>query len=429
MPLMARLRDVPVVFGKIGVVSFAKRVWQQVGEDNIFTWGAALAYSWMFAIFPFLIFLLSLVPLIPQNYKPNVEQDVNDVIDRTLTGDAATAIKNQVHGVLNRQGHGGFLSFGLLITIWAASGGMAMTMTSLDKAYDIEKSRPYLRQRGVAIGLTIAVSILVILVMVLLPVGTAVLTWLSHQKSLGWTIVFVDIARYAIALALMFTILALVYHFGPSFKQKFQAVTPGAIFSVVVWVMLGFFFRLYLTKLGGAASYTKTYGAVAGAAILLLFFYIDALVLLIGAEINSEVDFAVLGLPSGGKPEERAIAPTETATEPEQQELAKELQSRRKPDEVTPTYAPPAKSSAAGGSAGGGGLGTLFGKAIVAVGGVVAAVVLASRMRKQSVKRQIDPRPEPQRLRETYPLTYELINSDISDGKAQTNGDDAPPTT
>jgi membrane protein len=94
---------------------------------------------------------------------------------------------------------------------------------------------------------------------------------------------------------LLFAVLAIIYHFGPNYKQKFVAVTPGAVFSVAVWLMLGVGFRLYLSKLGGAATYNRTYGALAGAAILLLFFYIDALVLLIGAEINSEIDFALTG--------------------------------------------------------------------------------------------------------------------------------------
>ena len=95
------------------------------------------------------------------------------------------------------------------------------------------------------------------------------------------------------ALLLMFAVLAMVYHFGPSFKQRFVPITPGALFCVAVWLLLGWLFKLYLVEFGGAQNYRSTYGAVAGAAILLLFFYIDALVLLIGAEINSEIDFAL----------------------------------------------------------------------------------------------------------------------------------------
>jgi len=131
---------------------------------------------------------------------------------------------------------------------------------------------------------------------------------------------------YAVALALLLGITALIYHFGPNLTQKFHAVTPGAIFSIAVWLALGVLFKVYLSKFGGAESYNKTYGAVAGLVILLLFFYVDALVLLIGAEINSELDFAAAGVPSGETPEERAVAPVPT---PENQALAEELSGKR----------------------------------------------------------------------------------------------------
>ncbi|WP_428938478.1 YihY/virulence factor BrkB family protein [Fontivita pretiosa] len=334
---MARLRDVPVVIRQVGLLRFIKRVWVQLGEDAVFTWGAALAYSWMFAIFPFLVLMLSLVPLIPDRFKPNIKEDVDRVVDQTLTGPAAQAVKEQAHGVLDRPTAITWaFVFGLVLTIWAASGGMAMTMSALDKAYDIDpaKARPYIKQRLVAIGLTLVVATLILLVMVLLPLGTGVLKWLSSQgKIFGWLTLLINIVRYAMAVVLLLAVLALIYHFGPSFRQRFHAITPGAVFCVAVWLMLGVAFRIYLTKLGGAESYAKTYGAVAGAAILLLFFYIDALVLLVGAEINSEIDFAVLGIPSGQTPEAQATAVTETAAEPEQQELARELLAKRSEDE------------------------------------------------------------------------------------------------
>jgi membrane protein len=340
---MARIKDVPHVVGRIGYVPFAKRVWNQVNEDAVFTWGAALAYSWMFAIFPFLIFLLALVPVIPERFKPDAQREVNEFIDTTMPADAGSVLKGQVDNILKKPSAGGFLSFGLLLTIWAASGGMSMTMTALDKAYDIEKGRNYFKHRAIAIGLTIAGATLVILVMILMPIGSGVIAWLSEQGSLlGWMKVLINVARYALALGLLFTMTAMIYHFGPNLKQKFHAVTPGAVFTIAVWLLLGLAFKLYLTKFGGAASYNKTYGAVAGLVILLLFFYIDALVLLIGAEINSEIDFAAAGIPSGNRPEERAVAPVPTE---ENKALAEEIKARspmhaQQPPDVTPMPAP-----------------------------------------------------------------------------------------
>ena len=105
--------------------------------------------------------------------------------------------------------------------------------------------------------------------------------------------------------------------------------------------VLGALFRLYINKFGGEQSYSRTYGTVAGLVILLLFFYIDALVLLIGAEINSEIDFAVAGIPSGPELEERVVAPV---ADPEVQELREELQAVSKDKEVTPLPPDAAKS-------------------------------------------------------------------------------------
>src|SRR3954471_21336634 len=149
---MARLREVPHVLRSIGTITFIKRVWFQVFDDSVFTWASALAYSWLFAIFPFLIFMLSLVPLIPERFKANIDAQVDELIDRTVPSHAASdIIKTETFKLLHPQDPKNqatmktLLSFGLLLTIWGASGGMAMTMSALDKAYDIEKSRSYIR--------------------------------------------------------------------------------------------------------------------------------------------------------------------------------------------------------------------------------------------------------------------------------------------
>jgi membrane protein len=351
---MARLRDVSQIVRKIGPLTFAKRVWQQVGEDNVFTWGSALAYSWMFAVFPFLVFLLSLIPLIPEQYKPSVREQVAKFVDQSIPSeDAASILKGQIGAVLDKPSAGGFLSFGLILALWAASGGMSMTMTALDKAYDIEKGRSFFKQRLVAAGLTLSVATLAILVMALLPLGTGVLAWLSKHAPetgipiSGWILALIDLARYAVALALLLGITALIYHFGPNLKQKFHAVTPGAIFCIAMWLLLGLGFRLYLSKFGGAESYNKTYGAVAGLVILLLLFYLDALVLLVGAEINSELDFAAAGLPSGKTAEEKAVAPIPTEENKALAEELKRVSSAPKQalaDSSPPETAPPAET-------------------------------------------------------------------------------------
>jgi membrane protein len=307
---MARLSDVPKVISSVGAFGFARRVWGQVVEDNLFTWASALAYSWLFAVFPFMIFVLSLLPYLPERFKGQAEKEIDQFVHQ-LPDQAAETIWQNVNNVLHKP-KGGLLIVGLGVAVWAASGGMATTMAALDKCYELEQGRPFYKQRPLALLLTLVVATLMMLVLVLLPVGTAVRTWaIKHEyvtdTNLALVVMF-DLARWLLALLFMVSALTVVYHFGPSVKHKFHWLTPGALFCLVVWVILGLSFRAYVERFG---KYEQTYGTVGGVAILLLFFYVDALVLLIGAEINSELDFEVLKVKRGT----RDFRPAETVTE------------------------------------------------------------------------------------------------------------------
>jgi len=309
---MARLSDLPKVISSVGAFGFAKRVWGQVIEDNLFTWASALAYSWLFAVFPFMIFILSLLPKLPQHLKVQAEKEIDQFVHQ-LPEQAAETIWQNVNSVLNPSGsRGGLLIVGLGVAVWAASGGMATTMAALDKCYELDQGRPFYKQRPLALLLTLVVATLMMLVLVLLPVGTAVRTWaIKHEYVTGTNLALVvmfDLARWLLALLFMVSALTVVYHFGPSVKHKFHWLTPGALFCLVVWIVLGLAFRTYVARFG---KYEQTYGTVGGVAILLLFFYVDALVLLIGAEINSELDFEVLKVKRGT----RDFRPAETVTE------------------------------------------------------------------------------------------------------------------
>jgi len=323
---MARLSDFSRVVRTIGLREFCRRVWRQIFEDNIFTWASALAYSWLFAIFPFFIFLLTLVPLLPESRKDALNRSLGPTLHRILPQDAYKMVwedflRRHLNHILHERPKG-FLSIGLLLAIWSASGGMSMTMSAMNVCYDITKSRNFYKHRLLAILLTMIIATMIIAVIVLLPVAGIVrdIALKYSVEFLHWEIptymlALFDVARYALALVLLFLSLALLYYFGPMIKHPWRALTPGSVFCVTVWLMLGWIFRVYVDKFG---KYEQTYGAVGGAVILLLFFYVDAVVLLIGAEINSEIDFEALNLKPGsidfhGKPWAHVEAPKEIA--------------------------------------------------------------------------------------------------------------------
>jgi membrane protein len=311
---MARLTDIPRVFAAVGVFPFLKRVYSQFVEDNLLTWASALAYSWLFAVFPFMLFLVSLLPYLPPSTKAVFKSEMEQFVYQ-LPKEAADTVWNNVgprlEDKLDRP-RGWVTLVGLGLALWAASSGMATTMAALDKCYELEAGRPFYKQRPIAVLLTVIVAALILAVVVLLPVGTFVRTWLINHKlatesGIGWVVLF-DIVRWLLALVFMVLALTLIYHFGPSVKHHFNWLTPGAAFCLVVWVVLGLTFKAYVEKFG---KYDQTYGTVGGVAVLLLFFYVDALVLLLGAEINSEIDFEVLKVKRGT----RDFRPAETVTE------------------------------------------------------------------------------------------------------------------
>jgi membrane protein len=390
---MARLTDAKHVIAALGIRELSRRVWQQVGEDDVFTWAASLAYSWIFAIFPFLIFLLALVPLMPVNARAEVGSDIHSSL-KVLSKNAAAPIEQQVNDLLN-QPRRGLLSVGLLITIWAASSGMSMTMTALDRCYDIKLGRPYIKHRIIAILLTIVGAALVIVVMVLMPVASVVIAWLdAHGRILGPILLFLNLFRFGFAILLMLALLALVYHWGVSIKTKFHFLTPGALFSLTVWMILAFAFRFYINRFG-AESYNKTYGTVAGVAILLLFFYIDASVLLIGAEINSEIDFAILGLPSSESVKVRQFERPQTE---ETRELLQELEEKREP--VIPAAPPQVQIVDIGSPHVGRGTWKALG--LLATAGATWAFFKALREARRASC-------EKERLKHLYPETYQAM--------------------
>lgn len=318
---MPRLRDFPEAVRRVGWWTFTKRVWNQIGEDNIFTWAAAMAYSWLFAIFPFLIFLLTLIPYMPID-RAGIIRQVNNAIEETLPEQASDPIIDQFANLLTSP-HKGLMSTGIIIALWAASGGMAMTMAALNTCYDVKETRPFYIARPLAVLLTLIVASLIICITILLPIGTGITRFvrqylIEHGQDPGrlltWTWNF---ARWSLALVMMVTAVGIVYHFGPGIKRKFCWFTPGSVFTIVMWILLGLGLKYYVEEFA-QESYNKTYGAVGGVAILLLIFYLDSVVLLIGAEIDSEADFALLSVPT-------ATAPPETVVDAESAIEAKEV--------------------------------------------------------------------------------------------------------
>ncbi len=229
---MATLGDIPPVLRSFGPWAFFRRLWQQIGEDEIFVWASALAYSWLFSIFPFLILVLSLVPYLPDEAKKSARKAISGFISEML-GKEAHTINDNIDSVMHQQ-RNGWLGIGLVVTIWVASGGMAMTMSALNSCYDVKESRGYIKRRALATAMTIGVTLGMLVIIILMPIGSAVETWLSSNGTFTTPLqIAFDAVRYFLSLLFALFVLSIIYYFGPNIRQRFRLLSPGAIFTRV----------------------------------------------------------------------------------------------------------------------------------------------------------------------------------------------------
>lgn len=250
-------------------------------KDDMAVYAAALSYQLLFSIFPFMIFLLALLGLL------NITELFDWLLKQAQTilpGRASELVTNIVEQL--RSGAGGALSFGALVGLWSASSAVRMTTHALNVAYDVEDPAVW-KRFPLSILYTVLLAILVIAAAALMLIGPPLAAWVAKVVGLGD--VFTTIwtwARIPVGVVLLVLVAALIYYLFPNTGQPFKLITPGAVLAVIVWVVASLGFSWYVSNF---ASYNAVYGTLAGAIVLLLYFFISAMILLLGAELNSEL--------------------------------------------------------------------------------------------------------------------------------------------
>ena len=262
-----------------------RRTVKEVIEDDCVSIAAQLAYYFALALFPALLFIVALASYLPYN----VVSDVVAALEPIAPPEVLEIIRKQLESIVGGEAPS-LVTIGILGALWSSSGAMTSIVSALNQAYDIPETRPWWKVRLVAIALTIALVIFVLLSFSLIVAGPNAGRWLTGW--LGLSDVFDTVWR-ALRWPLVFTLattgVAIVFYYAPDADQEWVWITPGSIVTTVLWIIFSMGFRLYVTRVG---DYTATYGALAGAAILLLWLYFSGLALLIGGELNSEIEHA-----------------------------------------------------------------------------------------------------------------------------------------
>lgn len=301
--------------GNLGWRGLAKRVWKEIQTDQIFGRAAELSYYFLLALFPFLIFLTSVIGLILGS-ETDTRQTLFQYLARVMPPSAYQLISTTMIEVSNASS-GGKISFGILAALWAASNGMTAITTSLNTAYDVEETRPWWKQRLVAIGLTMSLSVLIISALILVVAGGWIADWLAAHFGFGSTFPIAwKILQWPFVLFCMILAFALIYYFAPDLhEQKWTWLTPGSAIGVALWLLVSIAFRLYLNFFD---SYSATYGSLGAVIILMLWLYLTGAAVLIGGEINSEIEHAAAeqGEPEAKEKGEKAPGEKQGAVQP-----------------------------------------------------------------------------------------------------------------
>ncbi len=307
--------ELPTQIPPKGWWQVTRRAFTEASADNVGILAGGIAYAAVLAIPPALIAGMSLFGLVAD--PATIAQQAEGVL-AALPESAQPLLRDQI--VSLTQTSSGALSWSLVISIllalWSASSGTSSLMTGINIAYDEQESRNFIKLRGTALLLTLGAIIFVLLTLALVAVVPAVLNALQLGTFIN---VIVQIVRWVLLVVLIVIALAVVYRLAPDRDApQFKWTSVGALVSAVLWVVASLGFSLYVNNFG---SYNKTYGALAGVVVLLLWLYLTSYIILLGAEINAESEKQTKQDTTTGPPvpmgERRAEAADTVADPPE----------------------------------------------------------------------------------------------------------------
>ena len=276
--------------------SLLHRVWVDIYAGHLLVHAAALAFYFLFAVFPLLIFLVNVLGLFVSAGQ-DLRASLIALIKRLAPSLAFSVIASTIDEIAFSADLAKLL-LGGIAALWFGSLGVTALSESLNAMYGVRETRTWLQVRASGVGLTI-VLLTVTLVALLLIVyagtfGNLIAGSLGQEESFAafWTVAQIPIA----VLFVLFTF-AIIYYFAPDLReQKWYWITPGSVVGVMLWLIASIVLSTYLRF---ADSYTITYGSLAGVIVLMLWFYITGSAILIGGKINAEIEHAAarLGFP------------------------------------------------------------------------------------------------------------------------------------
>lgn len=248
-------------------------------EDEVVALAAQLAYALIISVFPFLMFVITLVGYLPIN-----SEDLLLGLKEIIPSNAYTLLRTTIEQIVYTQ-NGNLLSFSIIFTIWTAAAGFRAVVRGLNRAYDVKEGRSFFKVQLVTILCTLGMAFVLVMSIFLLVFGRTIGRTLvfklgfSHEFNRIWNII-----RYVVMIGTTIIILAALYYYTPSRRLRWRDVFPGAVFSTIAWIIASLGFSFYVDNFN---NYSRLYGGIGAVIVFLVWLYLTSIIIILGGEINA----------------------------------------------------------------------------------------------------------------------------------------------
>ncbi|WPU90941.1 YihY/virulence factor BrkB family protein [Mucilaginibacter sabulilitoris] len=264
---------------------------KEISNSSLVNRASSLAYSFMLAIFPATIFLCTLIPYIPIT---DFQGELLRVLKNIMPTNAYQAFSDTIIDIIKNQ-NSKLLSFGFLLTVYFATNGVINLMKAFNKSSLITDRRSWLKKRGVALALTVAISFALVIAIGILVAGQGLISFIKHHfasRNLFWyycILLFRWIVSWLVIIIIFFATISVLYRYGPAHKKRWKFINPGSILATGLAVLTSIGFSYYINNF---SSYNKVYGSIGTLIVVMIWMYLNSLILLIGFELNASIELS-----------------------------------------------------------------------------------------------------------------------------------------
>lgn len=274
-------------FSTLPLYTVATFFFQEIAKDSLVNKASSLAYTFMLAIFPAIIFIFTLIPYIP---IPHFQDQLMNLIALVLPTNAFLAVESTLIDIVKNQ-NSKLLSFGFVLALYFATNGVHTLMRAFNKSSLITESRTWLKRRLIALALTIFIAFALLFGLAIITASEYVFAYLKSKTGFenSFWLYVIAIARWIMVIAIYFVTIAILYRYGPANAKKWRFFSAGSWLATILAIFTFWGFSYYINNFG---NYNKLYGSIGTLLVVMIWLYLNSLIILIGFELNASIDLS-----------------------------------------------------------------------------------------------------------------------------------------